>query len=197
MSRLTTRLETDRLVLRVPALEDLDRWAEMMADPEAARFIGGVAPRNLVWRMIMQMHGAWSLTGVSMFSVIEKASGRWIGRIGPWQPEGWPGPEVGWGLHPAMWGKGYAVEAAAAAMDYAFDVLGWPRLIHCIEAENVRSKAVARRLGSRPQGETRMPPPFEHVVSEIWGQSREEWQRNRGRIGTSADVLAGPSLERR
>jgi RimJ/RimL family protein N-acetyltransferase len=74
------RLETDRLILRVPALDDLDRWAEMMADENAGRFIGGVAPKTIVWRMIMQMVGAWDLTGISMFSIIEKASGKWVGR---------------------------------------------------------------------------------------------------------------------
>ena len=35
-----------------------------------------------------------------MFSVFEKDSGRWIGRLGPWEPHGWPGKEVGWGIVP-------------------------------------------------------------------------------------------------
>lgn len=48
-----------------------------------------------------------------MFSVIEKKTARWIGRLGPWQPEGWPGSEVGWDLHPDAWGQGYAVAGAA------------------------------------------------------------------------------------
>lgn len=87
-------LETDRLLLRRPDLSDFDRWAEMMRDPEAARFIGGTAPPTVVWRMIVQMVGAWELTGVSMFSVIEKSTGLWIGRVGPWRPFGWPGDEV-------------------------------------------------------------------------------------------------------
>src|SRR5262245_7699840 len=88
------RLETERLILRVPALEDLDRWAEMMEDAEAARFLGGAMPKPVIWRQIMQMVGAWEVTGISMFSVIEKASGKWIGRVGPWQPFAWPGTEV-------------------------------------------------------------------------------------------------------
>src|SRR5437763_482913 len=104
----------------------------MIAHPAAAhvqddqRFIGGVVPRPAVWHIIMQMAGAWSLTGISMFSVIEKASGLWIGRVGPWQPLDWPGTEVGWGLHRDAWGKGYALEAAIATMNFAFDDLGWP-----------------------------------------------------------------------
>jgi RimJ/RimL family protein N-acetyltransferase len=111
-----------------------------------------------------------------MFSVIEKASGRWIGRVGPWQPYGWPGPEVGWGLHPDAWGKGYALEAAAAAMDYAFDVLGWTEVVHCINPENTRSAALARRLGSTIQGQATMPPPLQHEVVDLWGQTREAWR---------------------
>ena len=68
------RLETNRLILRVPALDDLDRWAEMMADEHTTRFIGGVAPKTIVWRMIMQMVVAWELTGISMFSIAHAAA---------------------------------------------------------------------------------------------------------------------------
>lgn len=174
-------LETERLILRVPSLDDLDRWAEMMADAEAARFIGGVAPKTAVWRMIMQMNGAWTLTGVAMFSVVEKSSGRWVGRVGPWQPYGWPGPEVGWGLHPDAWGKGYALEAATASMNYAFDVLGWPEVVHCISPENARSAALAKRLGSTVQRQATMPPPLDHEVVDLWGQTRDEWRTARAR----------------
>src|SRR5215216_5738524 len=98
-------LETQRLILRRPSLDDLDRWAEMMADPESAHYIGGVQSKPAVWRMIMMMIGAWEATGVAMFSVIEKQSGRWIGRVGPWQPLDWPGSEVGYALHRDAWGK--------------------------------------------------------------------------------------------
>jgi len=175
------RLESERLILRVPTLEDLDRWAELMADEDAARFIGGAMPKPVIWRMIMQMVGAWEVTGVSMFSVIEKSTGKWIGRVGPWQPLGWPGTEVGWGLHPDAWGKGYAVEAAAASMDYAFDVLHWTTVIHLVSPANVRSRRVAERLGSTLRGEARMPAPFESEVAEVWGQTRDEWRLNRRR----------------
>jgi RimJ/RimL family protein N-acetyltransferase len=173
------RLETERLILRVPALEDLDRWAEMMTDAESARFLGGAAPKPVVWRMIMQMVGAWEVTGVAMFSVIEKTSGKWVGRIGPWYPFAWPGTEVGWGLHPDARGKGYAVEAAAASMDYAFDVLKWTTVIHLVHPDNVRSRRVAERLGATLQGETHMPAPYADEIAEVWGQSRDEWRANR------------------
>ena len=42
-------LQTERLTLRPIALEDFPRWAEMMADPEASRFLGGVTPASTAW----------------------------------------------------------------------------------------------------------------------------------------------------
>ena len=172
-------IETQRLILRPTQLEDLDGWSELMADEEAARFIGGVQTRSGSWRGLMSMAGSWALHGFAMFSMIEKESGRWIGRTGPWQPEGWPGTEVGWGIVRSAWGKGYATEAAAASIDWAFDTLGWDEVIHCIDPDNVASARVAQRLGSRLRGPGKLPPPFEHLTVEIWGQSRDEWRARR------------------
>ena len=170
-------LETERLILRPPAAEDFDRWAEFAADPEAARFLGGAQPRPVAWRAMMTMAGAWAVHGFGMFSVIEKASGHWVGRLGPWRPEGWPGTEIAWGLARGAWGKGYATEGAAAAADWAFENLGWTEIIHTIEPENLPSQAVAKRLGSRLIGPGRLPAPFESFPIEIWGQSRDDWRR--------------------
>lgn len=176
MPALPPQIETARLLLRPPKLEDFDRWAEFAADPVATRFVGGVQPRAMAWRSMMTMAGAWALQGYCMFSVIEKASGRWMGRLGPYQPEGWPGTEVGWSLHPEAWGRGYAREGASAAMDYAFDVLGWDEVIHCIDPNNAPSQRVAIALGSQLRGPGRMPPPFDQAPCEIWGQTRAEWR---------------------
>jgi RimJ/RimL family protein N-acetyltransferase len=172
-------LETDRLVLRPPQEDDLDGWAAFMGDEESARFVGGAQPRAVAWRFMATMTGSWALKGFGMFSVVEKASGRWIGRLGPWQPEGWPGTEVGWGIAREHWGRGYATEGAAAAMDWAFDALGWADVIHCIDPANAGSVGVARRLGSVNRGPGRMAPPFENHPIDIWGQTREEWRGAR------------------
>jgi RimJ/RimL family protein N-acetyltransferase len=169
-------LETGRLLLRPTAAEDLDGWAELMGDPETARFIGGVQPRAACWRGMMTMAGSWACHGFAMFSVIEKSSGRWIGRIGPWQPEGWPGTEVGWGLVKSACGKGYAHEAAVAAIDWAFETLGWSDVIHSIDPANTPSIRLAERLGSVNRGPGKLPAPFEHHPIEIWGQTREQWR---------------------
>jgi RimJ/RimL family protein N-acetyltransferase len=173
------QIETERLVMRPTQAQDLDGWAELMADPEASRFIGGPVPRAAAWRGMMAMAGAWSLQGFGMFSMIEKTSGRWIGRTGPWQPEGWPGTEVGWGVLPSVQGRGYAHEAAVAAIDWAFDTLGWDEVIHCIDPANTPSQRLAERLGSANRGPGRLPAPFEDFEVELWGQTKAQW---RGRM---------------
>ena len=150
-----------------------------MADAEGSRFIGGPQLRSQAWRGFMSIAGGWSMVGYSMFSVIEKSSGRWVGRIGPWVPADWPGTEVGWGLIRPAWGQGYAIEAAAATIDWVFDHLGWDEVIHCIAPENTASQRVAMRLGSVNRGRCPMPAPHEDMVIEAWGQTRDEW-RARG-----------------
>ena len=180
MSLGDLRIETPRLVLRVPTAADLDPWAAMMTDAEAAKFIGGVAPRAVTWRGLMTMIGAWHAMGFAMFSVIEKSSGRWVGRLGPWMPDGWPGTEVGWAISRECWGRGYATEGAAAATDWAFDHLGWDRVIHSIDPENVASQMVAKKLGSRNLGPGTLPPPYHESRIDIWGQSRAEWRARQG-----------------
>ena len=167
-------LETERLLLRPPAGEDFEPWAEFHANPDVARYLGGALPRAVAWRALCTVTGSWVINGFGMFSVVEKSSGRWVGRLGPWQPEGWPGTEVGWGLARQAWGKGYAVEGATAAMDWAFEHLGWSEVIHAIDPANQNSQRVAERLGSRILRRATLPPPFD-VVVDLWGQTREEW----------------------
>jgi RimJ/RimL family protein N-acetyltransferase len=182
MSTNEPAIETARLLLRLPRREDFDRYAEMHGNPEAARHIGGAMPRAAAWRKFLQMPGAWAMQGYAMFSVIEKSSGNWIGQVGPWQPEGWPGTEVGWAFHPSAWGKGYARESAIVTIDWAFENLGWTDVIHSINSENVASQALAKRLGSRILRQANLPPPYETVVLDIWGQSRDEWFARRGEL---------------
>jgi RimJ/RimL family protein N-acetyltransferase len=170
------QIETPRLILRPPRVEDLDAFSEMMLDEPTARFIGGVAPRAVCWRQLMTIIGAWYAAGFGMFSVIEKNSGRWIGRLGPWQPEGWPGPEIGWAIARERWGQGYAVEGAIASTNWAFDTLGWTRIIHSIAPNNLASQRVAEKLGSKNLGPGKLPPPYVNDRVDIWGQSREDWR---------------------
>lgn len=174
-ARLAPTLETERLWLRPPCADDFDAWARMVADPKATRFLGGAQPRTVAWRNMCAFAGAWVVRGFSNFSIVEKATGRWIGRAGPWQPEGWPGTEIGWSLDSAAWGKGYATEAAARCIDWAFSALGWDEVVHVIDPANTASIAVALRLGSQRRGPTQLPAPFEASIVDLYGQDRTAW----------------------
>jgi RimJ/RimL family protein N-acetyltransferase len=177
-------LETDRLILRPPRAEDFDAWAAFMADPEAARFLGGAQPRSSAWRSLAVMAGSWVICGYGNFSVIEKSTGRWIGRAGPWQPEGWPGPEIGWAFDRSAWGNGYATEAARRCLAFAFEDLGWDRVVHPIDPGNTASIALAKRIGSTLLGPTQLILPHVVVNTELYGQSRAAWTaRNRQILG--------------
>ncbi|HWU50025.1 MAG TPA: GNAT family N-acetyltransferase [Asticcacaulis sp.] len=181
-SSLGPTLETERLILRPPVTEDFDGFCAFCADAEAMKHLGGVQSPAIVWRMLTSVAGAWHLYGFHMFSVLDKTSGAWIGRIGPLYPHGWPAREVGWGLMTAWQGRGLAREAAVACMDYVFDRLGWDDVIHTINPENRASAALAAALGSVNHGPGKLPDPYAHERVDIWGQSRADWRGNRKRF---------------
>ena len=168
-------VETERLKLRQWCSADIAPNTAMLSDPGTARFItvdGKPVTNELVgWRNAAVMAGHWALHGAGMFVVEEKASGRFVGRVGPWFPPGWPGFEVGWGIASDFRGKGYAVEAARAAIDWVFATFELDRIVHCIDHENTASQAVARRLGAEKQGDTDL---FGHVAN-VWVTMRSSW----------------------
>lgn len=91
--------------------------------------------------------GHWELRGYGLWAAVEKATGRLVGRLGLWNPEGWPGLEVGWLLERASWGRGLATEGGRAALAHAFERLGASRVISVIHPDNAPSIGVAERLG--------------------------------------------------
>ena len=177
--RLGPRLETERLILRPLADSDFEPYAAMMSDEENTRYIGGPQVEAMAWRGMMTLIGHWMVRGYGFFALEEKSTGRWVGRVGPWYPHGWPQPEIGWTVVRECWGRGYASEAAACAMDWAIDHLGWKEVIHLIHPDNHGSIAVAKKIGSRNLGRTAEIPGFGMIV-DVWGQSAEEWRGRRG-----------------
>jgi RimJ/RimL family protein N-acetyltransferase len=146
-------IETERTVLRAWRNDDLDEFAELVADPIVMEFLGGVKDREEAWRTIAIYAGHWQLRGYGLWVVERQVDGVLLGRVGLWNPEGWPGLEIGWTLGRPAWGQGYAQEAARAAMGWAWDVLDAPRLISVIAPDNGRSIKVAESLGMRRERE--------------------------------------------
>ena len=171
-------LETERLRLRSFREDDLDSWAAMMADPDVARYIAP-APmtREESWRSLAGSLGHWQLRGYGTWAVERKSDGSMLGRVGMINPEGWPGLEIGWTLGKPYWGKGYATEAAAAAMRYAFLTQPAAKLISCIDPQNVPSQSVAMRIGETKGARTALHVGGRDYPIDIWAITRDEWQR--------------------
>ena len=169
-------IETARLKLRPWRGADIAPNSAMLSDPGTARFIAAdgkpVTTELAGWRNAAVMSGHWALHGFGMFVVEERSSGLFVGRVGPWFPPGWPGFEVGWGIASGFRGKGYAVEAARASIDWSFATFDLDRIVHCIDQENTASQAVARRLGAE---KGRAFDLFGHVA-DVWITSRDKWQ---------------------
>lgn len=143
-------IETERLILReIDPERDFEGWAKTMADESTVRYLGSKPmSRDQAWRNMAMVIGHQVIRGYGFCSVENKQTGEWVGRVGPWNPEGWPEPEVGWTISPDHRRKGYAYEAARASIDYVFKTLGWPRVIHVILEGNEPSIALAEKLGS-------------------------------------------------
>ena len=143
-------ISTTRLKLRQFTASDWDAFAEMSADPEVMRHIGAGGPlsRDDAWRGMAGMLGQWALRGYGMWAIEERASGRVVGRAGFIDPPGWPGFELGWLLAREFWGRGYAREAAQAALYVGFSLLGRESAISLIRPDNGRSIRLAEALGA-------------------------------------------------
>ena len=168
-------LETERLLLRAWRDDDLDAYAALSADREVMRFLGGPQARPDAWRSIAAMIGHWVLRGFGAWAVERKSDGALLGRVGIQRPEGWPATEAVWTLGRPYWGQGYATEGAKASLDYGFKALALPKLVSFIDAENVASQNVAKRLGYSKGGSATLfalGQPFHVDVWEITSERR-------------------------
>lgn len=166
-------LETPRLRLRMFRQSDFDAYADMLADPEVARYLsqGQPLPRSEAWRNMAAVVGHWQLLGFGPWAVEERASGELVGRIGPFHPAGWPGLELIWTIRRRSWGQGYATEGARAALAYVFEQMRRDRVISLIRPQNAASIRVAEKLGQRLQ--ERMD--FYGGEALVYGIHRDEW----------------------
>lgn len=155
----TPFIETERLILRPPKAQDWPVWRDFHLS-DRARFIGGGAgiTTRESWRAFGHVIGHWVLRGFGSFVFTAKGDDAALGMAGPWFPEGWAEKEIGWTVWaPVAEGKGYATEAARAAIRHAFDDLGWNTAVSYIDPQNARSIALAERLGARPDPQAPLP----------------------------------------
>ncbi|WP_206363524.1 GNAT family N-acetyltransferase [Sphingomonas crocodyli] len=152
-------IETDRLRLRQHRVDDLDACAVLGRDPIAVEFIyKAPLSREDVWHRLQRFAGHWALLGYGLFVVEEKATGRIIGEVGLADfkrglGEDFDGaPEFAWVMSSDVHGKGYASEAAKAALGWIEVKMAPPRVVCIIDPENAASLRVAEKLGFRAYG---------------------------------------------
>ena len=172
-------LETERLGLRLPSLDDEEAAAELLTDPAVMRFLGGeVVPREHVPDVIAKWLRRWDENDVGPFVIERRRDGRFIGRAGllVWDTRGWTHstlaeagryaqPELGWALARAHWGAGYATEAARSVRDWAREERNMRRLISLIAPDNGASQRVAERLRATP---TDVVTLFDSGEAVVW-----------------------------
>ncbi|HMO06580.1 MAG TPA: GNAT family N-acetyltransferase [Paracoccaceae bacterium] len=140
-------IETERLILRRPVPQDHPAFAAYFMS-DRARFTGGQPDPILAWNRFCVTLGHWPMRGYGVLTMVLRDTGAAVGAAGPFYPEGWPEPEIAWQIwDAAAEGRGLAREAAEAARDWAYGALGWTTAASLIAPGNLRSQALARRLG--------------------------------------------------
>lgn len=153
-------VETERLMLRPIIIEDLPDYSAMLADPDAFTYSdrGPMGPDEAFTRLCRQV-GHWTLFDYGVFAVTEKRSGRFIGEVGFGNYNRGIGkdfdgkPEACWTIAKPYQGRGYAQEAARAALDFTEDRLIATRTVAMVHHENLASIHIARKLGYRAYDE--------------------------------------------
>jgi ribosomal-protein-alanine N-acetyltransferase len=149
-------VETARLTLRLPTLDDADAYARFRTHPDVTRSLPlrfGDDPRVNAINYILMFQTCWRERGYGPWVAIARDDGRLVGHVGlRYLPE-FGETEILWALHPEAWGRGYATEGARAARDHAFASLRLARVMAIALPSNRPSIAVMERIGLLPEGE--------------------------------------------
>lgn len=144
-------IETERLLLRPKTPECLAAMEALYDDPEVARWLGDVDRAEARRRLDRHLEHE-RVHGFSMWALVERASGEIVGQCGLQHLDGGSEIEVGWALLSSRWGRGYATEAARAALVFGFAELSLECIVAVVRPDNIRSRRVAERLGMIDDG---------------------------------------------
>lgn len=148
-------IETARLLLRPPVIEDFDDLHALTASPQMRQHLSGFSNIEDDYKRLLATLGGWATFGFGTFSVIERETGSYVGNCGIFRllrglGEGFDGhPEAGWIVTGTRWGKGYATEAMLAAIDWFERTHLITRTVCMISPGNKPSEAIAAKLGYR------------------------------------------------
>ena len=193
-------LETPRLILRAPVADDFEPYLQLHQDPQAARFVGGVLARDVAWRQFGHLRTTWELGALSLFSVVRRDTGAWIGMVGPWRMFGWPDADMRWEISRDAQGQGFGYEAAGRALDWLFADCAWPEVRVFIDAANTPARRLAEALGGRHLGEEALNAPFQTLRAETYlltPASRRAAMEAKGVVDVTGIEPVTPSMSTR
>ncbi|MEP6625145.1 MAG: GNAT family N-acetyltransferase, partial [Acidimicrobiia bacterium] len=176
-------VDTERLHLRRFETDDVDALAVVFAKREVWEFpYGRPFDRDETATFIANQRGHWDACGFGLWLAVEREpEERIVGYVGlcvpMFLPAVLPAVEVGWRFDPDVWGRGYASEAARAALDEAFGTLQLPEVCSIPQADNVASVAVADRIGMR-RGDVVTIPAAEQrgaLGAQLFWTTPTEW----------------------
>ena len=176
---MNTNLETARLILRPFRKEDVDRMAQLFANPDFMRFSLGVFTERKQTVAFVEKVIRWDRAGIpSQFAVFPRAEDAIIGYCGFfYHPEnGIEDIEIGYRLDPAYWNRGLATEAAQAVRDHGFRDWKLSRVISLIHPENIPSRRVAKKNGMKIEKEI----TFRGFPTLVFAITREQWLAEHG-----------------
>ena len=182
------QLTTPRLVLRGWRDGDLPAFAAMNADPQVMAFFPGTYGRAESDERVARIRDHFRAHGFGFWAVEAPGTAPFVGFTGLWTTDFeapfTPCVEIGWRLAPRFWGRGYATEAAQAALGFGFETLRLGEIVSFTVSANDRSRRVMERIGmtrdlagdfdhpAMPVGD----PRRRHVLYRL---SRADWTRSR------------------
>jgi len=173
-------LETERLILRSFRKEDVERMAQLFANPDFMRFSLGVFTQRKQTIAFIEKVMGWDRAGIpSQFAVVRRGEEEVIiGYCGFfYHPEhGIEDIEIGYRLDPGYWNRGLITEAARAVRDHGFRDWKLSRVISLIHPENLPSRRVAEKNGMKVEKEIM----FRGFPTLMYAMTREEWLAQRG-----------------
>lgn len=181
-------IRTERLVLRAWCDADLGPFAELNADRRVAEHLPAPLTRAESDAMAGRIRDHFARHGYGLWAVEAPGVAPFLGFTGlsipTFEAPFMPAVEVGWRLAPAFWGRGYATEAAHAALAYGFDTLRLAEIVSFTVPGNLRSRRVMERLHLRhdPDGDFDHPRlPAEHPLRRhvLYRLRRDAWTSPR------------------
>ncbi len=157
-------IETERLRLRAPRASDYEPFVAFRMS-ERALGVGGPYTRTEAFDQFGELFGHWVVRGFGRWLVADRQTDEALGVVGLLYPPDWPEPEIAWAVFENGEGRGIAFEAATASRTYAYDKLGWRRVVSLIVPSNSRSIELAKRMGAIFEA------PYQHPTigpMQIW-----------------------------